>query len=147
MRKTRNKTYPVRGGEMTIRQAARACGIRYGTLLARMNLHGMTLEQAMDQGRRMRRHVPAAAWPVLGEMMTLRQASDRFGIPIKTLESRMRRRGCSLEAAVLDQQRKHRPWQRKPKHRKPTPHEQAVMAEQRRMTDAAVAEIMAVLGY
>ena len=87
---------------MTIREAARRTGIKLNTLCGRMYKRGITLRQAVEMGPPVRGGARASARrePVHGEVMTVHQAALRYGINEKTVRSRLKKPGVTLEQAV-----------------------------------------------
>ena len=87
---------------MTIREAALRTGIKRNTLCNRMYKHRLTLRQAVEMGPPVRGGARASARrePVHGEVMTVHQAALRYGINEKTVRSRLKKPGVTLEQAV-----------------------------------------------
>lgn len=94
---------PVHGEMLTIAKAAKQYGININTLVNRMKRNGLTLEEAVDFGAKLppgEYIQKSTAETVHGKAMTIAEASKRFGINYKTLFSRVRYNGKTLEQAV-----------------------------------------------
>ena len=103
--------YPVYGVKMTTAQAAKHYDISKIKLLMRMKHQRLSLQQAVEWGRRspQEKTIPRKH-SVYGIPMTVKQASIKYGIKLNTLYTRIIKHHMTLEQAIEKQ--KWKKWKK-----------------------------------